>query len=420
MQFDLKKVKICCDQEGKFSPHKTTLMLVIRDQTKTPLEKLESVLREDIRKFEAPGCLVGNKRGVVPSSEFSSSAQKIWNAIKENKNLDLPVHKGVKAKGQPIKVMSNLKNIDDLKLENKVDLMKDSIFYSLSSVTNGRESSGTLVAALCKYYDHNKRGFQLNNKTYFSFFTKEVAKTIRKEDKGINYLEYVSQNSQSSKQMKDLRAKFASGDGAITAKQMNEILTKMTVDDDESKQQFRRLMTIYLIEQVLLFNRNNKVLSSLWWLVINLDACESVKWAKATEEHLNRSMMEAQTWLEKSDSVQHSLIGAAPVLKAILYERIPGMLPNQWTDESPPIQKWKPHRRDENQWIECRRQEERLVVMRSYINRRGESETNMGGRRSLTELCDDGLHDLQSYSLFLSQFSHTTIKKMYEEVIRVV
>ncbi|KAI3711778.1 hypothetical protein L1987_70324 [Smallanthus sonchifolius] len=143
--------------------------------------------------------------------------------------------------------MSNLKKIDDLKLENKIDLMKDSIFYSLSSVTNGRESSGTLVAGLCKYYDYNKMGFQLNNKTYFSFCTKEVAKTIGMEDKVISYLDYASQNSQFSKQMNDLRAKFASGDGdgAITAKQMKEILTKITVDD-ESKQQFRKLMTFYL------------------------------------------------------------------------------------------------------------------------------------------------------------------------------
>ncbi|KAF5929889.1 hypothetical protein HYC85_000056, partial [Camellia sinensis] len=33
-----------------FSPHKTTLMFVIRDKTRTPLENLEPVLREDIKK----------------------------------------------------------------------------------------------------------------------------------------------------------------------------------------------------------------------------------------------------------------------------------------------------------------------------------------------------------------------------------
>ncbi|KAL5731582.1 hypothetical protein ACHQM5_004294 [Ranunculus cassubicifolius] len=126
-----------------FSPRKTTLLFVIRDKTKTPLEHLEPVLREDIQKiwdgvpkpkdnkdtplseffnvevtalssFEekeeqfkeqvaglrqrffhsiAPGGLAGDRRGVVPASAFSFSAQQIWKVIRENKDLDLPAHK---------------------------------------------------------------------------------------------------------------------------------------------------------------------------------------------------------------------------------------------------------------------------------------------------------------------------------------
>nr|XP_010925000.3 LOW QUALITY PROTEIN: protein ROOT HAIR DEFECTIVE 3 [Elaeis guineensis] len=126
-----------------FSPRKTTLLFVIRDKTKTPLENLEPVLREDIQKiwdsvpkpqahtetplseffnvevvalssYEekeelfkeqvatlrqrffhsiAPGGLAGDRRGVVPASGFSFSAQQIWKVIKENKDLDLPAHK---------------------------------------------------------------------------------------------------------------------------------------------------------------------------------------------------------------------------------------------------------------------------------------------------------------------------------------
>ncbi|KAK1362827.1 Protein ROOT HAIR DEFECTIVE 3-like [Heracleum sosnowskyi] len=126
-----------------FSPRKTTLMFVIRDKTKTPLENLEPVLREDIQKiwdsvpkpqahketplseffnvevvalssYEekeeqfreqvaslrqrfnqsiAPGGLAGDRRGVVPASGFSFSSQEIWRVIKENKDLDLPAHK---------------------------------------------------------------------------------------------------------------------------------------------------------------------------------------------------------------------------------------------------------------------------------------------------------------------------------------
>ncbi|XP_010654523.1 protein ROOT HAIR DEFECTIVE 3 isoform X1 [Vitis vinifera] len=126
-----------------FSPRKTTLMFVIRDKTRTPLENLEPVLREDIQKiwdsvpkpqahketplseffnvqvtalssYEekeelfkeqvaslkqrfhqsiAPGGLAGDRRAVVPASGFSFSAQQIWKVIKENKDLDLPAHK---------------------------------------------------------------------------------------------------------------------------------------------------------------------------------------------------------------------------------------------------------------------------------------------------------------------------------------
>lgn len=126
-----------------FSPRKTTLMFVIRDKTRTPLEALEPVLREDIQKiwnavpkpraheetplseffnvevvalssyeekeeqfkqqvadlrkrfFHSinPGGLAGDRRGVVPGSGFSFSAQQIWKVIKENKDLDLPAHK---------------------------------------------------------------------------------------------------------------------------------------------------------------------------------------------------------------------------------------------------------------------------------------------------------------------------------------
>ncbi|RDY08984.1 Protein ROOT HAIR DEFECTIVE 3-like 2, partial [Mucuna pruriens] len=126
-----------------FSPRKTTLLFVIRDKTKTPLEHLEPILREDIQKiwdavrkpqahqhtplseffnvevtalssYEdkedkfkeevaqlrqrffhsiVPGGLAGDRRGVVPASAFSISAQQIWKVIRENKDLDLPAHK---------------------------------------------------------------------------------------------------------------------------------------------------------------------------------------------------------------------------------------------------------------------------------------------------------------------------------------
>ncbi|KAG1334021.1 Protein ROOT HAIR DEFECTIVE 3 [Cocos nucifera] len=126
-----------------FSPRKTKLLFVIRDKTKTPLKLLQPVLMDDIQKiwdtvykpqahrqtalseffnvevtalpsYEekeeqfkkeveqlrlrffhsiAPGGLAGDRRGVIPASGFSFSAQQIWKSIRENKDLDLPAHR---------------------------------------------------------------------------------------------------------------------------------------------------------------------------------------------------------------------------------------------------------------------------------------------------------------------------------------
>ncbi|KVH97948.1 Root hair defective 3 GTP-binding, partial [Cynara cardunculus var. scolymus] len=50
-------------------------------------------LRQRFFHSIAPNGLAGDRRGVVPASGFSFSAQQIWEVIKENKDLDLPAHK---------------------------------------------------------------------------------------------------------------------------------------------------------------------------------------------------------------------------------------------------------------------------------------------------------------------------------------
>ncbi|KAI3708972.1 hypothetical protein L2E82_38609 [Cichorium intybus] len=66
-----------------------------------------------------------------------------------------------------------------LKLDkNKVDLMKDSVFGPLASVTNSSEASATLIEALCKQYNSSKRCFDLNDKTYLSFCTRKLASIL--------------------------------------------------------------------------------------------------------------------------------------------------------------------------------------------------------------------------------------------------
>lgn len=50
-------------------------------------------LRQRFFHSIAPGGLAGDRRGVVPASGFSFSAQQIWEVIRQNKDLDLPAHK---------------------------------------------------------------------------------------------------------------------------------------------------------------------------------------------------------------------------------------------------------------------------------------------------------------------------------------
>ncbi|XP_020105607.1 protein ROOT HAIR DEFECTIVE 3-like [Ananas comosus] len=50
-------------------------------------------LRQRFNHSINPGGLAGDRRGVVPASGFSFSAQQMWKVIKENKDLDLPAHK---------------------------------------------------------------------------------------------------------------------------------------------------------------------------------------------------------------------------------------------------------------------------------------------------------------------------------------
>ncbi|KAI3671636.1 hypothetical protein L1987_87376 [Smallanthus sonchifolius] len=181
-----------------FSPRKTTLMFVIRDKTRTPLENLEPVLREDIQKiwdsvpkpeahkhtplseffnvqvvalssyeereeqfkdqvaslrqkfFQsiAPSGLAGDRRGVVPASGFSFSAQQIWKVIKENKDLDLPAHKVMVAtvRCEEIaneKYSSFVSNEDWLELEEAVQSHLVPGF--------GRKLSSLLVNCLSRY-----------------------------------------------------------------------------------------------------------------------------------------------------------------------------------------------------------------------------------------------------------------------------
>ena len=243
------------------------------------------------------------------------------------RTMFVPIFQPKRLVHQPVKLQSNLKKIIGLELgKHKLDLMKDSVFGSLSSVTNIRESSGTLIQALCKYYNPVKAVFQLNEKTSFRFCTREIANILGMEDRGVNFEDYKNQFTDTTLKFPEYvtgpKDKISKGKAKpITEANVKEKLKGMTVDDEKSKQQFRQLMTYYLLEGVLLCGKDcKKPRSSTWWMVNDLEACESVNWAKATEEHLYKSMAIVKTWLAKAKleegaQAQHAFTGCSPVLE---------------------------------------------------------------------------------------------------------
>ncbi|KAJ6417925.1 hypothetical protein OIU84_001332 [Salix udensis] len=151
-----------------FRSRKTTLLFVIRDQTKTPFERLELSLRGDIEKIWAeipkpdaykgtalgdffkveitalpsyefeedkfndkvdwlrqrffhsisPGGLAGDRKDVQPASGFSLRVEQIWKTIKENKDLDLPA----------MEVMVAIVRCDQIAKETLSRLKLDEVF----------------------------------------------------------------------------------------------------------------------------------------------------------------------------------------------------------------------------------------------------------------------------------------------------
>lgn len=187
-----------------FSPRKTTLMFVIRDKTKTPMEILQPILLDDVQKiwdsvpkpeklketpiseffnlevtalsnFEekeekfqaevaelrkrfnnsvAPGGLAGDRRAVVPGTGFPFSIHEMWKVIKENKDLDLPAHK----------VMVATVRCEEIAHEKLQDIVNDEKWKKLEEASKngavagfGKKASVLLDKHISEY--DNEAGF---------------------------------------------------------------------------------------------------------------------------------------------------------------------------------------------------------------------------------------------------------------------
>nr|GEV49784.1 protein root hair defective 3 [Tanacetum cinerariifolium] len=158
--------------------------------------------------------------------------------------------------------MEGLKRIANLNLEeNKSKLLKNSIFGDLLKITNPKESSALLLTPLYQSYDVNKGVFVFNDEASFSFCSKEIADATGMRDSGISLKEYeegLSSSPHFPQYVFELRGELVNGaEGKIMPNHIRTMLMKMSVDDDEKKLIFKRLMIYYLFEEVLLSEANS-------------------------------------------------------------------------------------------------------------------------------------------------------------------
>nr|GEY76793.1 protein root hair defective 3 [Tanacetum cinerariifolium] len=241
---------------------------------------------------------------------------------------------------QKVKLMSNISKIAVLALDKtKLDLMEGSVLGKLASVSNGKESSAQLIEFLSERYDP----------------------VLGIEDKGISYKEYTNQCSSLSTEFPqylwDLKHEFDKDDkkGKRIAKEgdkkekmnastIKTILKQMSVEDPVSNKLFKELMIYFLIEEVLLCGPNAKIVRKATCRLRDFDGCNTVNWAQAIKDHMDYSFERAKEWVEAGRVGQHSFSGAAPVLEAILFERIPDVRPDIFSAGILPIEMYEAQR----------------------------------------------------------------------------
>ncbi|CAJ2641884.1 unnamed protein product [Trifolium pratense] len=250
-----------------------------------------------------------------------------------------------KWRNQDIKISSVLKKITNLQLTSEKQLlMENSIFSKLVQVKNKRESSSALISVLSSLYDAESRKFVFNNEASLSFCIREVAEVLGIENTGTDHI-FSTENSAYNNFLDELKVFFNwEEDKEFKASDLKNLLREMPIIDDQSKLYFRQLLSFYLVDQVLVCSGNSKKLNpKSWGAVQDLHAFEKINWAKIVFEHICDSLKHLKG--QMCHSGQHVFKGFAPVVEAILYERIPSIQPptlKAFLD--PPIQKYS-HRR---------------------------------------------------------------------------
>lgn len=186
--------------------------------------------------------------------------------------------------------------------------MENSVFHKLVQVSHARQGSAPLDSTLCTFYDTKNRCFVFNDQTSFCFCTKEVAHVLGIKDGG-NAYNVFSKDSQIPTFLEILKNEHIGGGGSLQPKHLKQILRDMRVDDEERKLWFKKLMSYYLVDQLLLCSSNVKHLrKSIWKVVEDLEIFDNINWAKAVHDHIHDALGDLKGKMEKPG--EHIFIGA--------------------------------------------------------------------------------------------------------------
>ncbi|KAK1358690.1 hypothetical protein POM88_043164 [Heracleum sosnowskyi] len=125
----------------------------------------------------------------------------------------------------------------------------------------------------------------------------------------------------------------------------------MEVEEEGHKRLFVQLLNLYYIEQFALCGTKlQKPRPTSLYYVSNVDEFNKVNWASAIHELLMKSIEEAQMFLVGGRLGQNTFRGCAPVLEAILFERMPTLYSGSKRSTSPRVQSYVAQRKTVDVW----------------------------------------------------------------------
>ncbi|XP_058776922.1 uncharacterized protein LOC131651267 [Vicia villosa] len=224
--------------------------------------------------------------------------------------------------------------------------MQNSVFYDVISIQNNKESSAFFIKMFSDVYEPTNRRFVFNKNVSFSFCAHEVADVLGIKNSGVNFTAPAAKNVPEF--VYDLMKGCGLGSSRIiSTTTIKKLLSQMDVNDDESRFNFKKLLSYFLIEIFLIPSPDSKKpRTSAWEMVEDLDAYEEVNWAEAITDDLHVSFNKLKNAMKTGLGKQHKFKGCAPVFEAVVFERIPSLKPKPSSFPYPPIQKYESKRKD--------------------------------------------------------------------------